>query len=134
MTEALAEPALSRVLLVARFCLAMVFLVSGLHKTIWFEKAKAEFRHAGVTTLLLPPTIVLHVAGSLALISGVLVREAALALALFTVVATLKVHAFWRLPPDLRLPASRIALAHLGLTGGLLLLAALGGGQLRLQV
>lgn len=132
MTGTLAEPTLSWVLLAARLCLAMTFLVSGVHKAIWFEKAKAEFRDAGVTTLLLPPTIALHVAGGLALITGVFVREFAIALAVFTVVATLKVHAFWRLPPDFKLPRSRVALANLGLVGGMLLLAALGGGQLML--
>ena len=132
MTETWAVPALSWGRLVARLCLAMTFLVSGVHKAVWLEKAKAEFRDAGVTALLLPPTIVLHVAGALALITGVLVREFAIALAVFTVVATLKVHAFWRLPADLQLPRSRVALANLGLVGGLLLLAALGGGQLTL--
>ncbi|NIO40692.1 MAG: DoxX family membrane protein, partial [Burkholderiales bacterium] len=72
-------------ILTARLCLAAVFLVSGIHKGIWYEKAVEEFKDAGVPAIgfFLPLTIALHLVAPLALVLGVFVREAALALALF---------------------------------------------------
>ena len=127
-----AEPLLSWMIFAGRLCLATVFLVSGIHKGIWRDKAVQEFRDAGVPAigLFLSLTIVLHVAGSLALVFGMFVREAALALALFTIVATSKVHCFWRMEGMERLARSRIAMAHLAVVGGLVILAAVGPGRI----
>lgn len=128
----LPDSVLAWVLLAARISLAMVFLVSGLHKGIWHRKAVEEFRAAGVPLIgvTLPLTIGLHLVGSICLILGLFTAKAALALAVFTVVATLWVHDFWRLAGTERLARSRIALAHLAVVGGLLLLAAVGPGRL----
>lgn len=125
------EPLLSWLLLVGRMCLATVFIVSGIHKGFWREKAVAEFRDAGIPVigLFLPLTVALHLIAPLALILGVYVRIAALALAFFTVVATVKVHCFWRMEGVERLARSRIAMAHLAVVGGLIILAAVGPGN-----
>ena len=126
------EPLFSWVVLLARLSLAAVFLVSGIHKAVFYDQATAEFRDARAypVVLLLPLTIALHLAAGLALVGGIYIREASLGLALFTVVATARVHAFWRMRGSERLARSRIALAHLALVGGLLLLAATGPGRL----
>ena len=128
------EPILGWLLFSARLCLASVFLVSGMHKALFFARARDEFHQAQVpaTGILLPLTILLHLIGSAGLISGVYSRESALLLALFTVIATIKVHAFWRMAGAERLDCSRIALANLAIVGGLLLLAATGPGRLAL--
>ena len=130
----LEEPLISWLILVARCCLAAVFLVSGIHKARYYDKALAEFRGAGVPVvgLFLPLTIALHLLASAGLVSGIYAREAALALALFTIVATLKVHCFWRMVGAERLNRSRVAMAHLAVVGGLILLAAVGPGSLTL--
>jgi putative oxidoreductase len=119
-------------MLVARVAIAVVFLVSGIHKGIWFQKAAAEFRRDEIPAigLTLPATIILHLSASTCLIVGYLAREAALALALHTVIATLKVHAYWRLPKAEQLGRSRITTANLAIVGGLLLLVAVGPGPL----
>ena len=123
-------------MLASRVCLASVFLVSGLHKAIWYQKAVLEFQRDRIPaiSLILPGTIALHLVGSICLIVGYQTREAALALAIFTAVATLKVHAYWRLPEDQQLGRSRIATANLAIIGGLLLLAAVGPGPLSVGI
>ena len=120
---------------IARICLATVFLVSGIHKAIWYEKAVAEFRRDRIPMIhwLLPGTIGLHLLASICLIVGYQTRAAALVLAIFTLVATLKVHAYWRLPSSEQLGRSRVFTANLAIVGGLLLLAAVGGGDFALD-
>ena len=126
------EPYVSWMMLAARLCLAGVYLVSGIHKGVYYQKAVAEFRDAGIpaAAFFLPMTIALHLLAPIALISGILVPEAALALAAFTVIATVKVHGFWRMSGTQTLARSRIAMAHLAVVGGLILLAAVGPGSL----
>jgi len=60
-------------LLIARVCIATPFLVSGVHKAVWYRKAAAEFRDAAVPLIAvtLPATILLHILGSLCLIADV---------------------------------------------------------------
>jgi putative oxidoreductase len=128
------ESAANLLILFARISLALVFLVSGLHKGIWYQKAVGEFQRDNIPAiwLILPGTIGLHLIASMCLILGYQTREAALALAIFTVVATFKVHDYWRLPVNEQLGRSRIFTANLAIIGGLLLLVAVGGGNFAL--
>jgi putative oxidoreductase len=124
-------PMTSLALLIGRISLSMVYLVSGVHKSIWYRNALGEFRNARVpfVDMTLPATIALHLIASICLILGVFVAESALILAVFTVIATIKVHHFWRMSGMQRLIISRVALANLGVVGGLLILAAIGPGE-----
>ena len=129
------EPLVSWMLLVGRILLASVFLVSGIHKALRYNDAVTEFERDQVPLipLTLPGTILLHLIASICIIVGYQTAIFALLLAVFTVVATLKVHAFWRLPEEQRLARSRVANANLCIIGGLLILAATGPGAVALS-
>lgn len=122
------------VLLIARILIAFVFLISGVHKAIWYQKAVDEFKDDGVPliSISLPGTVLLHLGGAICLILGVFTELVALGLAVHTAVATFMVHAFWRLEGIERLIRSRIFSANLGVVGGLLYIAVLGPGPIAL--
>ena len=125
------EPWFSWCFLVGRIFLALVYLVSGIHKGIWYRKALVEFQQVPIpfVRVAVIGTVVLHIVAPVCLILGIFVRESALALAIFTALATFKAHDFWTLSGTDRLDQSRIALAHVAIIGGLLLLAAAGPGR-----
>ena len=112
--------------------LGAVFLVSAVHKAFWYRRAVEEFKRDGIPLipLTLPGTIALHTFAPIAIIVGVYVVEAALALAVFTLLATLKVHNFWAMEGEQRLIISRVAGANFAVMGGLLVLAAFASGKL----
>ncbi len=130
MLTTIDAPTAGWLLLAGRILIALVYLVSGLHKAIWYQKAVEEFRMAGapLIAVTLPGTILLHVAAAICLILGIYTQLAALALAAFMIPATLMVHGFWRSTGIERLINSRIFLSNLGLIGGLLTIAAVGPG------
>jgi putative oxidoreductase len=122
-------------LLIGRVCLSLVYLVSGLHKGIYFEKALDEFQNAGIpfANIAVIVIVIFHIIAASFLIVGVFVSESALALAIFTFVATWRTHSFWVLPGGSeRLLQSRFALAHLAVIGGLLILSVIGPGKFSL--
>jgi putative oxidoreductase len=126
------EPAFSIVVLVARFLLALVFLVSAAEKSLYFSAALEEFALARLpfvkfTTI---STIAFHFVSSVCLIAGWLVMEMSVALAIFTFLATIRVHDFWNMEGEERVIKSRVALANFAVVGGLMLLAATGPGSL----
>ena len=128
------HPLAAWIVLFARILLSLVFLVSGIHKAFWYEKAAEEFRavKAPLVVVTLPATITLHLAGSICLIIGMYTTEAALLLALFTLLATERAHSFWRFDGAARLERGRTALANLAVIGGLMMLAVTGPGDLAL--
>jgi len=126
------EPLFSTVALVARILLALVFLVSAIEKSLYFSDALDEFALARVPFLKFTTigTIIFHFVSSICLIVGWLVMEMSFALAVFTFLATIRVHDVWNMEGEERMIKSRVALANVSVVGGLLLLAATGPGSL----
>lgn len=122
------------VLLLARLCLASVFLVSGIHKGIWREQARREFRdvRAPWPDVTLTAVVILHLVAPMALILGIYTQWASLSLAVFLVLVTVWVHDFWNQKGQARLESSRNFLANLSILGGLLAFAVIDPGALAL--
>ncbi|MGI9270493.1 MAG: DoxX family protein [Woeseiaceae bacterium] len=135
MPTLLDAPTAAWILLFARLSIALVFVVSAVHKAIWYQKAVEEFTDDGVPLIgiSLPGTILLHFVGAICLILGIYTEPAGLLLAIHTLAATYMVHGFWRFEGIDRLIRSRVFLANLGVVGGLLYIAVLGPGPLALS-
>jgi uncharacterized membrane protein YphA (DoxX/SURF4 family) len=82
-------------------------------------------RHFGLqpATPLAIATIVLELGASLLVLSGRLRWLGAIALAAFTLAATIVANAFWSLPPSERMMVENAFFEHLGLVGGLVFVA-----------
>lgn len=116
--------------LVGRLLLAALFLPAGLSKISGFEGTVGYIASAG---LPMPQwaaivAIAVEVIAPIALILGWGTRWAALALALFTLVATLGFHNFWAMPAEQVMMQQLMFFKNIGVVGGLLVLAAFGAG------
>ncbi len=120
---------------VARVLLALMFVLAGFGKLTGLEGTAGYIASKG-----LPMPMVLAVAtGVLELVAGVLLiigwqaRWAALALAAFTVVASVLFHNFWAMPAEQQMMQQLMFMKNLAVTGGLLLVFAFGAGALSLD-
>lgn len=118
----------ARSLLTARICLAAVFLYSGTTKAAFWSAGLQEFGALGLPlpAALLAATIAVQIGAGLALAVGWRTELAALALAAFTILATIIGHPFWTFEgADLHRQLTT-ALEHLAIVGGLVAIAAAG--------
>ena len=110
-------------LAVGRLLLASLFFLEGWSKLRGYDAALAYMQRYGVPGILLPPVIALELVGGLMIAVGWWTRLAALALAVFCVLAAVLFHANL---------ADRNQLLHfekdLAIAGGMLLLAITGPG------
>lgn len=116
--------------LVGRLLLALLFLPTGLSKIGGFAGTVGYIGSVGLPlpTLGAILAIVVEVGGGLALLAGFGTRIAALALALFTLVATVVFHAYWAVPPEQAMMQQLMFFKNIAVVGGLLVLAAHGAG------
>lgn len=116
--------------LVGRLLLALLFLPAGISKIAGFAGTAGYIASKGLPLPALGViiAILVEVGGSLALIAGFRIRIAALALAVFTLVATFVFHNFWGVPADQAMVQQLMFYKNIAVVGGLLLLAAHGAG------
>ena len=114
-------------IVLARLCLAAVFLYSGVDKLVHWRGTLAE-----VESYRLPAvpacaalTIVVQIAGGLMVAVGYYAGLGALLLAAFTVAATLAAHRFWEKSGDEFRHGLTVSLEHLAIVGGLLMIVLL---------
>jgi len=116
--------------LVGRVLMAALFLPAGVSKIAGFAGTVGYIASKGVP---LPEAaaiiaIIVEVGGGLALILGFKTRWAALAIALFTLIATFMFHNYWTLPADQQMVQQLMFMKNIAVIGGLLTLAAWGAG------
>jgi putative oxidoreductase len=91
-TLASASPLRDSLELAGRILLAVLFLLSGIGKIPGYEATAGYMSAMGVPAAMLPVTIVLEIAGAIAIIAGWKTRITALLLAGFTLVAAFIFH------------------------------------------
>lgn len=110
---------------IALLCLCAAYLQGGLVKAFDFQGAIAEMNHFGVTPAapMAMVIIVLELAASLMILTGVCRWLGALSLAGFTLFASFLANRFWEMAPPERFVAANSFFEHIGLCGGFLLVA-----------
>jgi putative oxidoreductase len=122
-------------LLIARILLAAMFVMGGISKLTGLAGTAGYIASAGLPA----PQLLALGAGVLELVAGVLLvvgwqaRWAALALAAFTVLASVLFHNFWAKPADQQMMQQLMFMKNLAVTGGLLFVYAFGPGTLSLD-
>ena len=115
---------------IARILMSVMFLLSGISKVTGFGGTVGYIASVGLPmpTALAAAAAAVELLGSLALIIGWKTRWAALALAVFTVAATVFFHNFWAIPVSEQMTQQIFFMKNLAVIGGLLLLASAGPG------
>ena len=121
--------------LVGRVLMAILFLPAGVGKIFGFAGTVAYIGSAGLplATIAAIGAILIEVLGGIALVLGFYTRISAIALALFTLVASLVFHAFWSVPADQVFVTQLLFVKNIAVIGGLLTIAAFGAGQYSLD-
>ncbi len=110
--------------IVGRLLLGGVFLMAGINKIGAYAGTQGYMASQGVSGNLLPLVIVLEIVGAVLLLIGWKARYAAMALAVFTVVAALLFHLNFANQVQ-----SIMFMKNMLITGGLLMIVAHGVGQ-----
>lgn len=115
---------------IGRLLLGGLFLLAGLDKFGGLEGLAGYIGSRGLPLpgLLAPAVAVFEVIAGLALIAGWHARWSALALAAFTLLATVLFHNYWAMPAEQQMVQQLMFMKNLAIVGGLLMVAALGAG------
>ena len=122
-------------LVIARVLLALMFVLSGISKLTGLEGTAGYIASTGLPapTLLALGAGVVELAGGVLLVIGWQARWAALALAAFTLLASVLFHNFWAMPADKAFMQQLMFLKNLSVVGGLLFVFAYGAGTVSLD-
>lgn len=123
------------IVLVGRILLGLIFVIAGFGKIGGFDGTVGYIGSKGLPMpqVIAALTILIEVGGGLALMLGLFTRWAALALAIFTVLAAVIFHNFWAVP-EAQMMMQRIHfLKNLSIAGGMLVLFAFGPGALSID-
>jgi putative oxidoreductase len=121
--------------LIARVLLALMFLLAGLSKFAGLDGTAGYIASVGLPApqMLAFGTAALEVGGALLLIVGWKARWAALALAAFTLLASVLFHNYWAMPADKQMVDQLMFMKNVAIVGGLLAVFAFGPGTLSLD-
>ena len=128
MTDSLKTP----LVVLARILLAAMFILSGAGKLGNIAGTAGYIASAGLPAASLLGVLAgaLEVVAGVALVVGFKARWAALALGLFTLLASVIFHAYWAMPADQQFVQQLMFMKNLAIAGGMFALAAFGAGPL----
>jgi putative oxidoreductase len=109
--------------LAGRILLALIFVTAGASKLGNIAGTAGYIASVGLP----------EVVAGIALIVGFQARWAALALAVFTLVASVIFHAYWSVPEAQKMVQQLMFMKNLAIAGGMFFIAALGAGPLSLD-
>jgi len=117
--------------LAGRVLIAVMFVGAGVGKITGYADTAGYMTSEGlpIVGVLLPLTILLEVGGGIALIAGWKTRWFALALAAFTVMASLLFHNFWAMSGEAVMTNTLFFTKNVAIIGGLLTVFAFGPGR-----
>jgi putative oxidoreductase len=121
--------------LLGRILLALIFITSGFGKITGFEGAVGYIASKGLplASVVAALTILVELGGGLAVLFGFLTRWAALALAVFSLLAGFIFHAYWGVPADQVMGQQINFWKNVSIAGGFLVLAAFGAGAISID-
>jgi len=122
----------SYVSLAGRILLALMFIPAGFGKLTNIGGTAGYIASGGLPfpSLLAVLAGALELFGGLALVIGFKVRWVGLAMALFTLVASMVFHPFWSVPEAQQMVTKLLFMKNISVVGGMLLISALGAGAL----
>jgi len=125
----------SYVSLAGRILLALMFIPAGFGKLTNIGGTAGYIASGGLPfpSLLAVLAGALELFGGLALVIGFKVRWVGLAMALFTLVASMVFHPFWSVPEAQQMVTKLLFMKNISVVGGMLLISALGAGALSLD-
>jgi putative oxidoreductase len=118
-----------------RILLALMFVMSGFSKLGNISGTAGYIASGGLPfpSLLAVLVGLLELFGGLALAVGFKARWAALALGVFTVLASVLFHQFWAVAPEQQMVQQLMFMKNLAIAGGMFVVAALGAGPLSID-
>ena len=121
--------------LLARILLAALFIMSGFGKIGGFEGTAGYIASKGLpmSQVLAALTILVELGGGLLLLFGWKARWAALALAVFTLLAAFLFHNYWTYPAEQRMAQYLNFWKNMAMAGGMLAIFAFGPGRYSLD-
>lgn len=121
--------------LIGRILLALIFVTSGFSKISGFEGTAGYIASKGLpmASIVAALTILIELGGGLAIVFGFMTRWAALALAVFSVLAAVIFHTYWAVPADQVMMQQINFWKNISMAGGFLVLAAFGPGAISID-
>ena len=118
--------------LTGRILLALIFITSGFSKIGGFDGTVGYIASKGLPmpAVIAALTILVELGGGLAIALGFMTRWAALALALFTLLAAVIFHTYWAVPAEQVMMQQINFWKNVSIAGGFLALAAFGPGAI----
>jgi putative oxidoreductase len=115
-----------------RVLLALIFITSGFSKLTGIQGTAGYIGSVGLPApaLLAVGAGLLELAAGIALVIGFKARWAALALGVFTLLASVLFHAYWSAPADQQFIQQLMFMKNLAIAGGMFIIAAVGAGPL----